>query len=114
MFNVLVTPYVGIISHNFTPKPTPNEVAEVFRAPLSFFLQDSRDHSVIEREMGGELRRSHMFLFEGRRIWGLTCEFLIHFLVEAKVGKLPFMWNYENQVTWFDRSLMTKPETSKL
>ena len=71
-----VTPYVGLVNPaGFRPQADPREVAEVFEAPLSFFL-DPRNFHEEERDYGTGLRRFHVAMYEGRYIWGATSAML--------------------------------------
>lgn len=80
-----VTPFVGIIDPSgFQPKADPREVAEVFEAPLSFFL-DPANFTEEERDYGTGLRRFHVALYEGRYIWGATAAML--WTLQAKLNK---------------------------
>lgn len=53
-----------------------------------------------------EPRRSYFFEYDGEDVWGLTLEFLFHFIEASKFGRIPFQWQLPNQPTWFDRSLL--------
>ena len=80
-----VTPFVGIIDPaGFHAKADPREVAEVFEAPLSFFL-DPKNFTEEERDYGTGLRRFHVALYEGRYIWGATAAML--WTLQAKLSK---------------------------
>lgn len=71
-----VTPFVGLIDPlGFRPQADPCEVAEVFEAPLSFFLDPKNFHEE-ERDYGTGLRRFHVAMYEGRYIWGATAAML--------------------------------------
>ena len=71
-----VTPFVGLIDPlGFRPQADPREVAEVFEAPLSFFLDPKNFHEE-ERDYGTGLRRFHVAMYEGRYIWGATAAML--------------------------------------
>lgn len=80
-----VTPFVGIIDPaGFQPQPDPREVAEVFEAPLSFFLDPANFHEE-ERDYGTGVRRFHVAPFEGRYIWGATAGML--WTLQSKLNK---------------------------
>lgn len=71
-----VTPFVGLIDPaGFRPEADPREVAEVFEAPLTFFL-DPENFTEEERDYGTGLRRFHVAMYEGRYIWGATAAML--------------------------------------
>ena len=115
-FQMLVTPFVGVIPHQFEPVINKDEVESVFRLPIDHFLDPSRTHhEAYEFTDSEEVRRGHAFYAGDHRIYGLTCEFLIHFLDESKVRPLPFEWHIPGKSTWFQRSMNMRPElASKL
>ncbi|MDR4308673.1 CoA pyrophosphatase [Chelatococcus sambhunathii] len=49
----------------------PNEVEDVFEAPLAF-LMNAENHKVETREWRGGLREVHLMPWENRNIWGVT------------------------------------------
>lgn len=102
-----MTPFVGVIDHSFVPTINQAEVAEVFKLPLDYFLEPSSpNHEAYEFVSDeGEARRGHAFYIGDHRLYGLTSEFLIHFLNESKLKPLPFEWNIPGQSTWFERSV---------
>jgi 8-oxo-dGTP pyrophosphatase MutT (NUDIX family) len=80
-----VTPFVGLIDpKGFRPQADPREVAEVFEAPLSFFLDPKNFHEE-ERDYGTGLRRFHVAMYEGRYIWGATAAML--WTLQTKLNK---------------------------
>lgn len=80
-----VTPFVGLIDPlGFRPLADPREVAEVFEAPLSFFLDPKNFHEE-ERDYGTGLRRFHVAMYEGRYIWGATAAML--WTLQTKLNK---------------------------
>ncbi len=70
-----ITPVVGWIEPPFTLKPDPFEVAEVFEAPLEYFL-DSVNYQRREFSFRGRHRHYMAVPFEGRYIWGATAGML--------------------------------------
>lgn len=75
--NFRVLPVVARLRPGFSVRPDGNEVAEVFEAPLSLFLEG--DHARIrEVEFRGRMRTIHEFDVEGRRVWGATAAMLIN------------------------------------
>lgn len=67
----LVTPVVAAVTPGFELKPDPYEVADVFRVPLAFLL-DERNHRVDSRMWQGRERHFYSMPYEGRYIWGAT------------------------------------------
>ncbi|MCL4136394.1 UNVERIFIED_CONTAM: hypothetical protein GTU68_063059 [Idotea baltica] len=71
----LVTPFVGFVNPYFRPIPEPNEVAEVFEAPLDYLM----DHANHEREhftREGRTRHFYVINVGHYRIWGATAGML--------------------------------------
>jgi 8-oxo-dGTP pyrophosphatase MutT (NUDIX family) len=70
-----ITPIVGWIEPPFELKPDPFEVASIFEAPLSHFLDVERYE---RREYHFKARHRHYMAlpFEGRYIWGATAGML--------------------------------------
>ena len=73
-----ISPVVGVLSDGFTLTPNPDEVAEAFTAPLSFFL-DPANRRLETRVWGGRERSFYVFSPEGRTIWGATAAILVDF-----------------------------------
>ena len=73
-----ISPVVGVLSEGFILAPDPNEVAEAFEAPLSFFL-DPVNRRKESRVWGGRERTFYVFTPEGRTIWGATAAILVDF-----------------------------------
>lgn len=73
-----ISPVVGLVSDGFTLSPNPDEVAEAFEAPLSFFL-DPANRRLESRIWGGRERSFYVFSPEGRTIWGATAAILVDF-----------------------------------
>src|SRR6185312_15033189 len=71
-----ISPVVGVLSEGFTLAPDPNEVAEAFESPLSFFL-DPVNRRRETRIWGGRERSFYVFTPEGRTIWGATAAILV-------------------------------------
>lgn len=66
-----VQPVVAWTNRRLMLRPEPGEVAEVFRAPLDFFLEPAH-LQVEEVEHRGRRRRLLSYRYEDRRIWGAT------------------------------------------
>jgi 8-oxo-dGTP pyrophosphatase MutT (NUDIX family) len=67
----IVSPFVAVLPEDFTPKPDPREVAEVFETPLSF-LMNPANHQRHERMFMGALRAYYAMPHNDRYIWGAT------------------------------------------
>ncbi len=74
-----VTPVVARIAEQAVLAPAPDEVAEVFEVPLSFFLEPAnlRRYTM---EYRGHRRPMVEFLHGGHRIWGATAAMLLNLL----------------------------------
>lgn len=74
-----VTPVVARIAERAVLAPAPDEVAEVFEVPLSFFLEPAnlRRYTM---EYRGRRRPMVEFVHGGHRIWGATAAMLLNLL----------------------------------
>lgn len=70
-----VTPVVGLVDPAVTPKACPDEVAEIFEAPLDF-VADLANHITEEREHKGVKYNMFAAPFGRFHIWGLTAGIL--------------------------------------
>ncbi|MEM7491989.1 MAG: CoA pyrophosphatase [Pseudomonadota bacterium] len=66
-----ITPVIGLLPSDFTPKPDPDEVADVFETPLDF-LFDKTNHKTGQAIWKGQARRYTEMPWQGYRIWGVT------------------------------------------
>ena len=73
-----IAPVVGVLAQDFVLTPNPQEVAEIFEAPLDFFL-DPANRRVETRIWGARERTFYVFDPEGRTIWGATAAILVDF-----------------------------------
>lgn len=80
-----VTPLVGLISPPFPMSPDSFEVAEVFEAPLPFFL-DPTNREIHSRLYQGKERFFFAFPYGDHYIWGATAGMLVN-LVEVLSGE---------------------------
>lgn len=80
-----VTPMVGLVRPPFPVTPDSFEVAEVFEAPLPFFL-DPANREVHSRLYQGKERFFFAFPFGTYYIWGATAGMLVN-LVEVLTGE---------------------------
>ncbi len=70
-----VTPFVGLVQGEFTPRPEAGEVEEVFTVPLAHVLNP--DRYVIERRLWmGQWRRYYAVPYGPYYIWGATARIL--------------------------------------
>ena len=105
---LLVTPYVGIISDDFEPVVNLDEVAEVFKIPFDQFLPETGPapfHKFHFIDDEGIPRAVSSFHIDAHVIFGLPAEFLLQFLKESQVRPAPAAWTYPEQAQWFQYSL---------
>jgi 8-oxo-dGTP pyrophosphatase MutT (NUDIX family) len=78
-WNVKVTPFVGYIPELPELTPNPGEIDEVFTVPISFF---QRENISAYTRLHYESRSFDVaeFMFEDRRVWGMTALILTDFL----------------------------------
>ena len=67
----LVSVFLGLLPADFTPKPEPGEVADVFFTPLSFLMRPE-NHLRHARDYAGASRAYYAMPHDGRYIWGAT------------------------------------------
>ena len=72
-----VTPVVGLIDAGLEFVAQPEEVADIFAAPLDLVLDTSAYRSS-EMEFGGRSRAILEIVYEDYRIWGATAAILFH------------------------------------
>lgn len=72
-----VYPVVAAIDSGYRAEPDGIEVAELFEAPLAFFL-DRANESVYEFSLHGKPRRTAEFRWRQFHIWGATASMLIN------------------------------------
>ena len=78
-FGLSVTPFIGILKEKFELEPNPDEVADIFYLPLSFFKNDP----LIKRgvtNFKGETFDTPVIIYDNHEIWGLTLAFTLDFL----------------------------------
>ena len=71
----VIAPLVGLVAHDAAIAPCPREVAEVFTAPLSHFL-DAANYVREKATVNGRQRLYWVVRWEDRRIWGATAGIL--------------------------------------
>ncbi|GLQ95214.1 hypothetical protein GCM10007901_41690 [Dyella acidisoli] len=74
-----ITPVVARIANQAQFRPAPDEVAEVFEVPLTFFLEPS-NLKRYQMDYRGRRREMVEFHYQGHRIWGATAAILQHLL----------------------------------
>ena len=72
-----VVPVVGLLREGFVLRPDAREVAQVFEAPLAFFLDPANRQEHVLDWKGG-LRRVYAFEVETHYIWGATAAILVN------------------------------------
>ena len=83
--NFIVTPVVAILSSDINPTPQQSEVAAIFEAPLTLFL-DPLQRRTESREYLGRLRSTSVFQFGEHRIWGATASMMVNFVERLRAG----------------------------
>lgn len=78
-FGMKVTPFVGLVTPDVQLVAEPGEIGEIFRVPLSFFL-DTRPELSEPFSYLGRRMRVPSYYFEQRRIWGLTAFMILDVL----------------------------------
>lgn len=86
----IITPYVGIIPHPYSYKPSEAEIAELLEVPLAFFLDKANVRSEM-RDYRGRTINLYFYDYGRHLIWGITAKILRGFLklLEESDGKLP-------------------------
>ncbi|MFY8062000.1 MAG: NUDIX hydrolase [Arenimonas sp.] len=80
-----VFPAVAIVDPDYRAEPDGVEVAELFEAPLSLFLDAGNEHP-FEIEFRGAMRKLKEFRWLDHRIWGATASMLIN--LRTRLGEL--------------------------
>jgi len=75
---VLVHPFVGLAESADGAQPSPDEIAEIFTVPWSFFASQAPEMQVTHRH-GIEIQIPH-FHYQGKHIWGLTAMILLELI----------------------------------
>lgn len=73
--NFMVSPFVGLVSGFFEPRPERGEVDEVFEVPLDFVL-DPANLQVHRVHRGGNWRHYYALPYGPHYIWGATARIL--------------------------------------
>ena len=79
-WDVLVTPYVGIVPTGVNLTPNLGELDSIFRVPLSFFLDGDRRArtDVFNRDRAHQWAPAYHY--DGYEIWGFTASVIVSFL----------------------------------
>jgi 8-oxo-dGTP pyrophosphatase MutT (NUDIX family) len=78
-----ITPFVGLIDSGLEFVPCPDEVADIFHAPLELLL-DPGAYQKTTMEFNGEQRVILEIVFEKYRIWGATAAILHHLAQQVR------------------------------
>lgn len=78
-FGLRVTPFVGVIRPDVTLRAEAGEVDKIFKAPLSFFLENPPELTAPFDFFGRRMRMPN-YWFEGHRVWGLTAFMILDLL----------------------------------
>lgn len=88
-FGMKVTPFVGIVPAQLTLVAEEREIDEIFRVPLSYFL-DTRPSLSEPFDFYGKRYRIPSYDFHGRRIWGLTAFMILELTNHVFDTNIPF------------------------
>lgn len=83
-----VTPVVGLVPPGLDLYPHEAEVADWFKAPLSFLL-DPANQNRMSAEFRGRSRHYFQIDWQGRRIWGATAAMLVNLTTRLKALESP-------------------------
>jgi 8-oxo-dGTP pyrophosphatase MutT (NUDIX family) len=72
-----ILPVVGFLRADFMLLVNPEEVAEVFEAPLAYIL-DPKNHAVRSVEREGVIREFHAIDYGAHTIWGATAAMIVN------------------------------------
>lgn len=88
-FGMKVKPYVGLVDSAVPLVAEPGEIDEIFRVPLSFFLETRPDLSS-PIDFYGKRFRIPSYYFEDKRIWGLTAFMILDLINHVYDANIPF------------------------
>ncbi|NVK89072.1 MAG: CoA pyrophosphatase [Gammaproteobacteria bacterium] len=74
--NYLMTPFVGLVDHDYSLTLDQGEVAEAFEVPLSFIVNPA-NHSLQSAMFQGEKRYYYSIRYHDYNIWGATARILV-------------------------------------
>ncbi len=78
-FGMKVTPFVGLVAPDVSLIAEPGEIEQIFRVPLSFFLETEPELTQPFNFLGRRMRMPSYY-FEQHRIWGLTAFMILDLL----------------------------------
>lgn len=79
-WDVLVTPYVGIVPANSMLSPNPGELDSIFRVPLSYFIESDQRTRTDMFNRQNKRYWAPAYIYQGYEIWGFTAGLLVEFL----------------------------------
>ncbi len=88
-YNILVRPFVGIVPDKPSLRPDPNEIADIFEVPLSYFLKGEPDR-IDDLSGPGYHLLAPRWEYLGFTIWGMSSVVMMNFLetvFDHKVGE---------------------------
>jgi 8-oxo-dGTP pyrophosphatase MutT (NUDIX family) len=72
-----VTPVLGVVPPDLPLSPQPEEIADIFEAPLDYLLRP--EHQIVRTvQWQGSERSYYEIDWEGRRIWGATAAMIVN------------------------------------
>jgi 8-oxo-dGTP pyrophosphatase MutT (NUDIX family) len=90
-----ITPIVAVIPPDLPLRPDPNEVDQIFEAPLALLLNRA-NFAAQSAEWMGQMRTYHELHWGGFHIWGITAAILLNLSLQLD-GRLSLG---ENATTW--------------
>ncbi len=72
----VVTPVLALVGPGATLTPSPDEVAEVFEAPLDFLMNEANHERRFHEDPDGRKRWFYAMPYQGQFIWGATAGML--------------------------------------
>lgn len=78
-YGMKVTPFVGVVPHTVPLVREPGEIQDIFRVPLTFFL-DQRPELSAPIDFHGRQLCIPSWYYDDKRIWGLTAFMILDLL----------------------------------
>jgi len=79
LHGIIVTPFVGLVPHDYPLTANPDEIESIFTVPLQFFIDDRRDRTDRLTFLNTTIHVPS-YVWEDYRIWGLSAIVLVDFL----------------------------------